>query len=204
MFEVDGKDNKIYCQNLCLLAKLFLDHKTLYYDVDPFLFYVLTEVDQTGAHIVGYFRLDGGRGGARRAGECRQATILHPSLQYLSLPHVPLPRRYPHSSKEKISPEEYNLACILTFPPYQRKGYGKFLISFCEWRRMCLEAFFFQSHPLSLPASLMPPYAHVLQPTSSPSWRARLAALKNPCPTWASCPTGRTGRMSSSPPCAPT
>lgn len=32
-------------------------------------------------------------------------------------------------SKEKTSPEEYNLACILTLPPYQRKGYGKFLIS---------------------------------------------------------------------------
>lgn len=27
MFEVDGNTNKIYCQNLCLLAKLFLDHK---------------------------------------------------------------------------------------------------------------------------------------------------------------------------------
>jgi len=87
MFEVDGKLNKIYCQNLCLLAKLFLDHKTLYYDVDPFLFYVLCEVDEDGCHLVGYF------------------------------------------SKEKHSPEEYNLACLLTFPPYQRKGYGKFLIS---------------------------------------------------------------------------
>ena len=31
--------------------------------------------------------------------------------------------------KEKQSQENYNLACILTFPPYQRKGYGKFLIS---------------------------------------------------------------------------
>ncbi|CAN0383003.1 unnamed protein product, partial [Ectocarpus sp. 13 AM-2016] len=29
----------------------------------------------------------------------------------------------------KSSPEEYNLACILTFPPFQRKGYGKLLIS---------------------------------------------------------------------------
>eukprot|EP00960_Hanusia_phi_P065718 766195-Hanusia_phi.AAC.5 len=35
MFEVDGKKAKIYCQSLCLLSKLFLDHKTLYYDVDP-------------------------------------------------------------------------------------------------------------------------------------------------------------------------
>uniref|UniRef100_A0A4W4G8D1 Histone acetyltransferase n=1 Tax=Electrophorus electricus TaxID=8005 RepID=A0A4W4G8D1_ELEEL len=55
VFEVDGKKNKIYCQNLCLLAKLFLDHKTLYYDVEPFLFYVLTEADNTGCHLVGYF-----------------------------------------------------------------------------------------------------------------------------------------------------
>ena len=88
VFEVDGMKNKIYCQNLCLLAKLFLDHKTLYYDVEPFLFYVMTECDNKGCHVVGYF------------------------------------------SKEKNSPDDYNLACILTLPPYQRKGYGKLLISF--------------------------------------------------------------------------
>jgi len=96
VWEVDGRHQKIYCQNLCLLAKLFLDHKTLYYDVEPFLFYVLTEVDEHGAHLVGYF------------------------------------------SKEKASPENYNLACILTFPPYQRKGYGKFLIS-CSYELSKLE-----------------------------------------------------------------
>ncbi|XP_077299278.1 uncharacterized protein LOC143920320 [Arctopsyche grandis] len=55
VFEVDGNANKIYCQNLCLLAKLFLDHKTLYYDVEPFLFYVLTQNDNQGCHLVGYF-----------------------------------------------------------------------------------------------------------------------------------------------------
>lgn len=88
MFEVDGKKNKIYCQNLCLLAKLFLDHKTLYYDVEPFLFYIMCECDTRGCHMMGYF------------------------------------------SKEKNSPDDYNLACILTLPPYQRKGYGKFLINF--------------------------------------------------------------------------
>ena len=86
MFELDGVDHKIYCQNLCLLSKLFLDHKTLYYDVDPFMFYVLCEVSPIGYHIVGYF------------------------------------------SKEKQSTDN-NLACILTFPQYQRKGYGKLLIS---------------------------------------------------------------------------
>ncbi|KAI0497105.1 hypothetical protein KFK09_023433 [Dendrobium nobile] len=88
MFEVDGKKNKVYAQNLCYMAKLFLDHKTLYYDVDLFLFYILCECDDRGCHMVGYF------------------------------------------SKEKHSEESYNLACILTLPPYQRKGYGKFLIAF--------------------------------------------------------------------------
>eukprot|EP00053_Salpingoeca_punica_P018394 m.180040 g.180040 ORF g.180040 m.180040 type:complete len:537 (-) comp17421_c0_seq1:262-1872(-) len=55
IWEVDGKDERIYCQNLCLLAKLFLDHKTLYFDVEPFLFYVLTERDEYGAQFIGYF-----------------------------------------------------------------------------------------------------------------------------------------------------
>ena len=87
-FEVDGKKEKIFCQNLCYLAKLFLDHKTLFYDVDLFLFYILCEVDERGCHPVGYF------------------------------------------SKEKLSEEGYNLACILMFPSHQRKGYGKLLISF--------------------------------------------------------------------------
>ncbi len=55
IFEVDGMTSKIYCQNLCLLAKLFLDHKTLYYDVEPFLFYAMTQNDRKGCHLVGYF-----------------------------------------------------------------------------------------------------------------------------------------------------
>uniref|UniRef100_A0A915K9F2 histone acetyltransferase n=1 Tax=Romanomermis culicivorax TaxID=13658 RepID=A0A915K9F2_ROMCU len=88
VFEIDGRKNKTYAQNLCLLAKLFLDHKTLYYDTDPFLFYVMTEVDNRGFHIVGYF------------------------------------------SKEKESNEDYNVACILVLPPFQRKGYGRLLIEF--------------------------------------------------------------------------
>lgn len=55
VWEVDGKRYKQYCQNLCLLAKFFLDHKTLYYDVEPFLFYVMTMLDNEGCHTVGYF-----------------------------------------------------------------------------------------------------------------------------------------------------
>ncbi|XP_038830587.1 histone acetyltransferase KAT6B-like [Salvelinus namaycush] len=55
VFEVDGNVSKLFCQNLCLLAMLFLDHKTLYYDVEPFLFYILTKNDDKGCHLVGYF-----------------------------------------------------------------------------------------------------------------------------------------------------
>ncbi|GLH12371.1 Histone acetyltransferase [Gryllus bimaculatus] len=58
VWEVDGKRYKQYCQNLCLLAKFFLDHKTLYYDVEPFLFYVMTIGDSEGCHTVGYFSKD--------------------------------------------------------------------------------------------------------------------------------------------------
>ncbi|VDN07887.1 unnamed protein product [Thelazia callipaeda] len=55
VFEIDGNISKAYSQNLCLLAKLFIDHKTLFYDVEPFLFYVLTVHDLTGLHVAGYF-----------------------------------------------------------------------------------------------------------------------------------------------------
>ena len=87
VYEINGEDNKLFCQNLCLIAKLFLDHKSIYFDVSPFKFYVLTENDNKGSHIVAYF------------------------------------------SKENSLSSEFNLACIMVLPPYQRKGYGQFLIT---------------------------------------------------------------------------
>lgn len=77
-----------HLQNLAYLAKMFLDHKTLFYDVNLFFFYVMTELDEYGYHVVGYY------------------------------------------SKEKYSEAGFNLACILTLPAHQRKGYGRFLIQF--------------------------------------------------------------------------
>ncbi len=55
VFEVDGIRNMSYCENLCFLSKLFLDHKNLGVDVEPFMFYILTEVDEYGCHFAGYF-----------------------------------------------------------------------------------------------------------------------------------------------------
>ncbi|CAO1616849.1 unnamed protein product [Sympodiomycopsis kandeliae] len=54
-FEIDGRKQKTWCRNLCLLSKCFLDHKTLYYDVDPFLYYVMVQRDGAGCHTIGYF-----------------------------------------------------------------------------------------------------------------------------------------------------
>lgn len=67
---------------------MYLDHKSLFYDVEPFLFYVITEVDEGGARFVGYF------------------------------------------SKEKRSPKDYNVSCIMTLPVRQRQGWGNLLIDF--------------------------------------------------------------------------
>ncbi|KAK1233168.1 Histone acetyltransferase [Marasmius sp. AFHP31] len=54
-FEIDGKRQLTWCRNLSLLSKCFLDHKTLYYDVTPFLYYILVQRDSAGCHIIGYF-----------------------------------------------------------------------------------------------------------------------------------------------------
>ena len=48
VYEVDGAESTIYCENLCFIAKLYLDHKTLANDVEPFLFYILVENDEAG------------------------------------------------------------------------------------------------------------------------------------------------------------
>ncbi|KAE9414629.1 hypothetical protein Angca_009237, partial [Angiostrongylus cantonensis] len=84
VYEVFGALEKFYCQRLCLLAKLFIDHKTLCFDVENFIFYLLCEMDDDGTHIAAMF------------------------------------------SKEMYSAN--NLACIMTLPCYQRKGYGNLLI----------------------------------------------------------------------------
>ncbi|KAF4584674.1 hypothetical protein EYR40_004660 [Pleurotus pulmonarius] len=88
IWEVDGAKDKLFCQNLSLFGKLFIDVKTLFFDCDNFLFYILTDAATKRDHVLGFF------------------------------------------SKEKLSYDDYNLACIITFPPYQRRGYGMLLIEF--------------------------------------------------------------------------
>ncbi|KAJ7472243.1 acyl-CoA N-acyltransferase [Mycena galericulata] len=88
IWEVDGAVQKLYCQNLSLFGKLFIDVKTLFFDCDNFLFYMMTDATPKHDHVLGFF------------------------------------------SKEKVSYDDYNLACIITLPPFQRKGYGMLMIEF--------------------------------------------------------------------------
>lgn len=66
--------------------------------------------------------------------------------------------------QEKESSEDYNVACILTLPPYQRKGYGKVLIEFSKSQNNSdiqtwfQPLFLFLSFPLSLPPPVCPGY----------------------------------------------
>ncbi|GAA5911755.1 hypothetical protein JCM5296_001313 [Sporobolomyces johnsonii] len=88
IWEVDGATAKLYCQNLCLFAKLFIEHKYMFFDVEGFTFYLLTETMSKQEWVLGYF------------------------------------------SKEKISYDDYNLACIVVFPPFRQKGWATLLIEF--------------------------------------------------------------------------
>ncbi|KIO17323.1 hypothetical protein M407DRAFT_228648, partial [Tulasnella calospora MUT 4182] len=88
IWEVDGAEQKLFCQNLALFGKLFIDVKTIFFDCENFMFYLLTDADSQRDHVLGFF------------------------------------------SKEKVSYDDWNLACIITFPPYQKKGYGMLLIEF--------------------------------------------------------------------------
>ena len=45
----------MYTENLCYLAKLYLDHKNIWFEIDAFYFYVLCERKADGYHMVGYF-----------------------------------------------------------------------------------------------------------------------------------------------------
>ncbi|GAQ43165.1 hypothetical protein AtubIFM55763_002028 [Aspergillus tubingensis] len=89
VWELDGECHKLYAQNLSLFAKLFLDHKSVFYDVVSFLYYLLVFTDPNDPenyYVLGFF------------------------------------------SKEKLSWDANNLACILVFPPYQHKQLGKLLM----------------------------------------------------------------------------
>ncbi|KAL9043598.1 MAG: hypothetical protein Q9214_003219, partial [Letrouitia sp. 1 TL-2023] len=92
IYEVDGEEHQLFSQNLSLFAKLFLDNKSVFFDVASFDYYLLVQ----------------------------DVPAINPAR--------PESRITGFFSKEKISWDNNNLACILVFPPWQRKGFGKILM----------------------------------------------------------------------------
>ncbi|KAM4056547.1 MOZ/SAS family protein [Hirsutella rhossiliensis] len=95
IWEVDGEKDGLFCQNLSLFAKLFLDNKSVFFDVTGFKYYLL---------------------------------VYTPPAPKTSEAGPPRPQITGFFSKEKMSWDNNNLACILVFPPWQRKGLGGLLM----------------------------------------------------------------------------
>lgn len=100
IWQVDGEDESLFCQNLSLFAKLFLDNKSVFFDVSGFKYFLLVYTAPRPVPSDG----DG--------------QLLPPRHQIVGF-----------FSKEKLSWDNNNLACILVFPPWQRKGLGCLLMA---------------------------------------------------------------------------
>ncbi|CAK7208372.1 SAS complex subunit [Sporothrix curviconia] len=119
IWEVDGEKDVLFCQNLSLFAKLFLDNKSVFFDVTGFYYFLLVYTPPPSLPSslrAAATATASSMGGANANG---QASILGAA---------PRPRVVGFFSKEKMSWDNNNLACILVFPPWQRKGLGALLM----------------------------------------------------------------------------
>ncbi|KAF3059983.1 Males-absent on the first protein [Daldinia childiae] len=126
VWEVDGEKDRLFCQNLSLFAKLFLDNKSVFFDVTGFNYFLLvytpppTPDPQTFPSLAPTFT------DIIPISQSSTTTISSASQ------HTPTSQTRPQVvgffSKEKLSWDNNNLACILVFPPWQRKGLGALLM----------------------------------------------------------------------------
>ncbi|KAH7115164.1 acyl-CoA N-acyltransferase [Dendryphion nanum] len=120
LYEIDGEECKLYAQNLSLFAKLFLDTKSVFYDVTTFLYYVLVahapSPDITLPDLLNSNH-NGGIMDAPPVPDSNPQPPQQPQAQVVGF-----------FSKEKMSWDNNNLACILVFPPWQKQGLGQILM----------------------------------------------------------------------------
>jgi hypothetical protein len=112
VWEVKGEAEKLYCQNLSLFGKLFLEQKSVFFDTGGFDYYVLTYTPPERPS-----KPQTKRGGHKR-GHSYSTEDLGLETQVLGF-----------FSKESPSWDSNNLACILVFPPFQHRQLGKLLMS---------------------------------------------------------------------------
>ncbi|KAK5193805.1 SAS complex subunit [Exophiala xenobiotica] len=111
IWEIDGEREKSYCQNLSLFGKLFLEQKSVFFDTGGFKYYALT---YTKPPAVG--PVPKGRGRKRSSSVFEDDTLYQ--TQVLGF-----------FSKENLSWDANNLACILVFPPFQHRQLGQLLMA---------------------------------------------------------------------------
>lgn len=109
--KIDGQREKLYCQNLSLFGKLFLEQKSVFFDTSGFWYHVLAYTPPSDSHSQR-------EGAVRKKANIGRAEELGLGTQILGF-----------FSKEKISWDQNNLACILVFPPFQHRQLGKLLMA---------------------------------------------------------------------------
>ncbi|KAI1409224.1 acyl-CoA N-acyltransferase [Hypoxylon sp. FL1857] len=125
VWEVDGEKDRLFCQNLSLFAKLFLDNKSVFFDVTGFNYFLLVhtpppESTSTAQPPPSHAPADPS---LPQASTIENTTAPQQPSTSGSRPQV-----VGFFSKEKLSWDNNNLACILVFPPWQRKGLGALLM----------------------------------------------------------------------------
>ncbi|KAI1111181.1 acyl-CoA N-acyltransferase [Nemania sp. NC0429] len=135
VWEVDGEKDKLFCQNLSLFAKLFLDNKSVFFDVSGFNYFLLvyTPPPLPETHTGPSVSIQTGPAPEPLAESDSSAAPISSSPQVSAAAATPSPSRprpqiVGFFSKEKLSWDNNNLACILVFPPWQRKGLGALLM----------------------------------------------------------------------------
>lgn len=114
VWDIDGEQEKLYCQNLSLFAKLFLEQKSVFFDTSGFHYFVLTYtplIAKSGSPATSKHR-------GRRRRSLGGNGDLGLKTQVLGF-----------FSKENLSWDANNLACILVFPPYQHRNLGQLLMA---------------------------------------------------------------------------
>lgn len=109
VWEVDGEREKLYCQNLSLFGKLFLEQKSVFFDTGGFKYYVLT-------HTTTETPTSAKPRGRKRAPSTVDSSLFRTKVLGFF-------------SKENLSWDSNNLACILIFPPFQHRQLGQLLMA---------------------------------------------------------------------------
>ncbi|KAI0554817.1 acyl-CoA N-acyltransferase [Xylaria curta] len=129
VWEVDGEKDGLFCQNLSLFAKLFLDNKSVFFDVTGFNYFLLVYTPPLSeTHQTSPTRADPAGEPLTESENIASAVSNPQASTSTSLPASSRPQIVGFFSKEKMSWDNNNLACILVFPPWQRKGLGALLM----------------------------------------------------------------------------